>query len=92
MENIDNKIILNDDDGNEVEFEFLDLVEYQDEKYVVLIPCDEEDDDGDVVILKLESVNDDDTESYTGVEDEAVLDAVYDIFKERFKDEFDFED
>ena len=37
MENIDNKIILNDDDGNEVEFEFLDLVEYQDEKYVVLI-------------------------------------------------------
>ena len=92
MENIDNKIILNDDDGNEVEFEFLDLVEYQDEKYVVLIPCDEEDDEGDVEILKLESVNDDDTESYAGVEDEAVLDAVFDIFKERFKDEFDFED
>lgn len=35
-EELDNIIILNDEDGNEVEFEFLDLIEYEGEEYVVL--------------------------------------------------------
>ena len=34
----DNIVILNDEDGNEVKFEFLDLVELDDEEYVVLLP------------------------------------------------------
>lgn len=34
----------------------------------------------------------DEEEAYVAVEDEKVLDAVYAIFKERFKDEFEFED
>ena len=33
-EELDNIIILNDEDGNEVEFEFLDLIEYEGEEYV----------------------------------------------------------
>ena len=34
-EEVDNIIVLNDEDGNEVRFEFLDLVELDDEEYVV---------------------------------------------------------
>ena len=41
-EELDNIIILNDEDGNEVEFEFLDLIEYEGEEYVVLLPVEEE--------------------------------------------------
>ena len=41
-EELDNIIVLNDEDGKEVEFEFLDLVELDDEEYVVLLPVTEE--------------------------------------------------
>ena len=87
MAEIDNIIVLNDEDGNEVEFEFLDLIEYQDKEYVVLLPVDDEDDE--VVILMLEPG---DEESYVSVEDDQVLQAVFEIFKEKFKDEFNFTD
>ena len=54
MDEMSNTVVLNDEDGNEVEFELLDLVEYNGEEYVVMLPCDETADDGMVVILKLE--------------------------------------
>ena len=85
----DNIVTLNDEFGNEVQFEFLDLVEYNGEEYVVLLPADDE--DGEVVILKVEEL-DDDNDSYTSVEDEGILMAVFQIFKNKFKDEFDFEE
>ena len=96
-EDLDNIVILNDEDGNEVKFEFLDLVEYEDEQYVVLLPMaeenEDEEEDGEVVILKLEDTDDDsDEESYVSVEDEDVLMKVFEIFKDKFKDEFDFVD
>ena len=74
----DNIVTLNDEFGNEVQFEFLDLVEYDGEEYVVLLPVDNED-DGEVVILKVEAI-DDDNDSYTSVEDEDILMAVFQIF------------
>ena len=92
MDEMSNKVVLNDEDGNEVEFELLDLVEYSGEEYVVMLPCDETADDGMVVILKLEQTDDEDLESYVAVEDEQTLNAVFEIFKERFKEEFSFED
>ena len=91
-ENMDNIITLNDENGNEVEFEFLDLIEYEGEEYVVLLPTEEEDDAGEVLILKLEDTDSEDEESYVSVEDEEVLNKVFQIFKEKFKDEFNFVD
>ena len=96
-EEIDNIVILNDEDGNEVEFEFLDLIEFEGEQYVVLLPIaetseTEEDDAGEVVILKLEDTESEDEESYVSVDDEEVLMKVFNIFKEKFKDEFNFVD
>lgn len=95
-EDLDNIVVLNDENGNEVKFEFLDLVELDDEEYVVLLPVVEEgeEDDGEVVILKLEDNDDEDSEeeSYVSVDDEDILNRVFEIFKEKFKDEFDFLD
>lgn len=91
MDERDNIIVLNDEDGVSTEFEFLDLVELDGAEYVVFFPVeDAPDDPGEVVILKVESTEDPDEESYVGVEDQNVLDAVFEIFKEKFKDEFDF--
>lgn len=92
-EELDSIVVLNDEDGNEVEFEFLDLIEYDGEEYVVLLPNDDEDEDaGEVLILKLEDTDSEDEESYVSVEDEEVLNKVFEIFKEKFKDEFNFID
>ena len=94
-EELDNIMILNDEDGNEVQFEFLDSVELEDEEYVVLLPVTDEgeEDEGEVVILKLEDTDDDsEGESSVGVEDEEILNKVFEIFKDKFKDEFDFVD
>lgn len=88
----DNIVVLNDEEGNEVQFEFLDLVELDDEEYVVLLPVTEEE-EGEVVILKLEDTDEDsEEESYVGVEDEEILNKVFEIFKEKYKDEFNFVD
>lgn len=89
-EEVDNIIILNDEEGNDVQFEFLDLIDYEDEEYVVLLPVEEEEDSGEVVILKLEDSESEDEESYVSVDDEEVLNKVFDIFKDKFKDEFNF--
>ena len=78
-ENLSNIIILNDENGNEVQFEFLDLIEYESEEYVVLLPVleDDEEDDGEVVILKVDdSEENSDEESYISVDDEETLTAV----------------
>ena len=94
-EELDNIVILNDEQGNEVKFEFLDLVELDDEEYVVLLPVtvEGEEEEGEVVILKLEDTDDDsEGESYVGVEDEEILNKVFAIFKEKYKDEFNFVD
>lgn len=93
MENemeLDNIITLQDESGEDVRFEFLDLVEYAGNEYVVLLPV--EDDDGQVVILQLEEGDDDEVENYVGVDDDETLNAIFAIFKEKFKDEFKFED
>ena len=92
MEN-ENIIVLTDEDGVDVEFEFCASIEYQGNEYVVLLPTD--DDDGEVVILQVvepEDATDEDEVTYVGIDDENVLQAVFDLFKSQAGDEFDFED
>ena len=72
-----------------MEFELIDSVDYQGAEYLVLLPPDEE--ASEVVILEVEP-HDDGTESYLTVDDDAILVAVFSIFKERFADFFTFED
>ncbi len=82
-------IVLEDDLGNEVEFEYLDVIEYEGVEYLYLIPANEEDGD-EVVILKITSV-DDETEMFEGIEDEELLETLFETFKNKWKDEFNFE-
>ncbi len=82
-------LVLTDENGQDIEFEYLDCIEYQGAEYLVLMPNDEE--SSEIVILQIQPV-DEENENYVAVEDEAVLNAVYDIFKERYKDVLTFED
>ena len=84
-----NILTLTDENGNETAFEYLDVIEYKGEEYLILMPADEESDE--IVILLIEPV-DEENENYLSVEDEATLIAVYEIFKERYKDVLTFAD
>ena len=84
-----NLITLTDENGNDVEFEYLDCIEHEGKEYLVLIPNEEDADE--IVILEIEPV-DEETENYIAVENEDTLNAVYEIFKDRFKDVLTFGD
>ena len=84
-----NLITLTDENGADMEFEYLDCIEYQGKEYLVLIPNEEDADE--LVILEVEPV-DEENENYLAVTDEALLDVIYGIFKERYKDVLTFED
>ena len=96
---MDNEILNNEEeeetsiltltDENGVDFEYLDCIPYQGKEYLVLLPADEA--ATDVVILEVEPV-DEETENYLSVQDEDLLNAVYDIFKEKYKDVLTFEE
>ena len=80
-------LTLTAENGQDLDFEYLDCIAYQDKEYLVLMPEGED----EIVIMEVEPV-DEENENYLAVEDEAVLDAVYAIFKEKFKDVLTFED
>jgi uncharacterized protein YrzB (UPF0473 family) len=81
-------LTLTDDKGNDTDFEYLDCIEYKGKEYLVLMPVDTL--ETEIVILEVEPV-DEETENYLSVGDQDVLDAVFGIFKERYKDVFTFE-
>ena len=58
----------------------------------MLLPVEETDEAEEVVILKLEVSDNEDEESYVSVDDEDTLMAVFNIFKEKFKEAFNFID
>jgi len=80
-------LTLTDENGEDTNFEYLDCIEYEGTEYLVLMP----EDSNEIVILAIEPV-DEENENYLAVEDQAILDAVYGIFKERYKDVLQFED
>ena len=87
METEGTLITLEDEEGNEVEFEFLDIVEHEGEEYIVLIENDEDADK--VVILKINPI-DEETEEYVSIDDDALLDTVFEKFKKKYEGDINF--
>lgn len=82
-------LTLTDENGQETDFEYLDCIEYQGKEYLVLMPADEL--ATEIIILEVEPV-DEENENYLSVNDEKLLNEVYAIFKERYKDILTFEE
>ena len=89
MQEEESILTLTDENGVDQDFEYLDCIVYNEKEYLVLIPAEE--DANEIVILEVQPV-DEENENYIAIEDEAVLNAVYAIFKERYKDTLTFED
>ncbi|WP_040762000.1 DUF1292 domain-containing protein [Ruminiclostridium cellobioparum] len=89
----DDIVILVGEDGEEVEFEHIDTIEMNGNEYVVLLPVeDQENEEADeVVILKVDH-GDDGEDSFVTVDDEDELNNVFEEFKTRMEEEYDFEE
>jgi N utilization substance protein A len=77
------------------QFELLDAIETDDGRYVALLPCYDDpsdlvDDDGELIILKVENDNGEDT--LVAIEDEKTFDEIAEIFEERLSDLYEIED
>lgn len=82
-------ITLIDDNGEEVSFELLDIVEYKERSFGVLLPFEEEDDG--VVILELIPTDDPEYDDFVSVEDDDLLNEVFEEFKKNYQGEYEFE-
>ena len=80
-------LTLTDENGEDINFEYLECIEYEGKEYLVLMP----EESSEIVILEVQPV-DEENENYVAVENEEILDTVYGIFKERYKDILQFED
>lgn len=88
----ENIINLYDEDENEIKFEFIDYIEYENMNFVVLLPLEGDLENPEVIILQ--EVEDDETgDQYLDIiEDSKLLNTVYNIFKESHSEEFTFRD
>lgn len=79
-------ITITDEDGNEYELEVLSTVEYNGESYLAVIPADSED-ESDLEVSILKSSDEDGEPMLCAVEDEAELQAVYDLIMDSLYEE-----
>ena len=79
-------ITLTDEDGNDIELEYVDALEHEGQTYMAFFPAvedeaDEESEDYGLVILK--SVTENGEELLSTLDDEAELEKIYDLFMEQ---------
>ena len=76
-------VTLIDEDGNEVEFEHIDTVEYEGVTYLAFIPAElSVEEDAEIVIMQVVT-DENGEERLEGVEDDDIADAVFNIVMER---------
>ncbi len=85
-EDLDFTVKFTDTDGNYGEYEFLDIILYKNHEYVVVEPVDS---DGYVDIFLV--TEKDGKEAYQRETDDNSLEEIFEIFKKKNEDEFDFE-
>lgn len=85
-------LTLEDEEGVEHEFEVLDTYEDNGNRYIAVVPVEDpealEDDDGELIVLKVEA--EDGEEFLAAIEDEAEFDKISAIFMERLEEYYDF--
>ena len=80
-----------DDDGEEYELEVLSTLEYNDETYMAVIPAGESQDALELEVSILKSVEENGEPILCSIDDEAELEAVYDLLMDSLYEEEDEE-
>jgi uncharacterized protein YrzB (UPF0473 family) len=85
----DNTIELTGENGETLSVEYLATLKMEEKQYAIMKSCDENEDNAEVIIMKIEK---DGEEDYlVSIEDDEELDMVFEAFKKVASEEFDFE-
>ena len=84
-------ITIVDEDGVEYELEVLTTLEWNGSSYMAVIPAGENKDEFELEVSVLKSVEEDGESILTAIEDEAELQAVYDLIMDSLYEEEDDE-
>lgn len=85
----DNIIELTGENGETVHVEYLATLKMEEKQYAIMKSCDDDEDSGEVIIMRIEK--DGEEEYLVSIEDEDELDTVFGAFKQVASEEFDFE-
>jgi|GEM_PF-313405 len=87
-------IMLTDEEGTDHPFAILDIIEYESSTYMVLAPEDDESDEAQEVLIMqgVEDPEDPDTMQFESVDDDLTIRSIFAVFRERNRDEYDFEE
>ena len=85
-EEMDFSVTITDTDGVKADYEFLDIVFLNELEYVILAP-----DDGDGYVDIFRVIKTSKGEAYQRITDDKLLDEIFEIFRKKNEDEFDFE-
>lgn len=83
----ENFITLTDDNGEDVSFEVLDVIDYKEREFAVLLPF--EDTEDEVVILEVIAGEDEETDEFISVDDDVLVEEVFEEFLKRCDEEFE---
>lgn len=86
----DDIVILEDEEGNAVTFQFLELVTVDTKPYAILLPLDEGDEDMGVVIVEVVDLGAE-SEHYDAVLDDELNTRIFEQFRKEFGDKYEFE-
>lgn len=89
-----NFITITDEDGNDIELEFVDALEHNGQKYMAFFPAETEDsneEDPDTGLVILKAVTENGEELLSTLDSDEELDAVYDLFMEALFEDGDEE-
>lgn len=78
-----------DDEGNIIKFELFDIVEYKNKEYALLLPPDAQDDDEEVVLMRL--INDGEGYVFETIDDDEEFERVSEYIAE-LEDEYEDEE
>lgn len=80
----DSFITLTDENGKEVDFLLLDVMNYEGADYMVLMPLSDEDGEEEEELFFLRAERTEEGEIYSAVEDDALLQAIADAYEKEF--------
>jgi len=80
-------VTISDEDGNDFVLEHVDTLEFEEEFYMALLPTDIDEDHENFGLVILKVINEDGEELLSTIDDEELLDTVYDMFMDRFTEE-----
>ena len=82
-------VTISDDDGNDFVLEHLDTIEIDDTYYMAFLPTDIDEDDEDYGLVVLKVIEENGEDVLVSIDDDALLENIYERFIERLSDEED---